>query len=221
MSAASLQRVLMMLVACGLCGLIVWRWEANGWGSLVWLVSAIAMMVIRAPHADKTKSNTITQQFAVSTERVLLVLVSLGGTVLPVLHLATGLFGFSDFQAPAWLPVIGVLILLPGLWLFWRSHKDLGRNWSVTTELREEHTLISDGVYKTIRHPMYSAIWLIFLASPFLIHNWLIGPAGIVAFAIMYVVRVPIEEAMMRQEFGEAYDHYMAQTGRLWPRFTM
>ncbi|MEM8699839.1 MAG: hypothetical protein AAGF44_11735, partial [Pseudomonadota bacterium] len=78
-------------------------------GSLVWLASAIAMMLIRAPYANKTKSNTITEQFAVSTERVLLFLVSLGGTVLPVLHLATGLVSFADFQAP------GTLARLKGL----------------------------------------------------------------------------------------------------------
>ncbi|MEM6555422.1 MAG: protein-S-isoprenylcysteine O-methyltransferase [Pseudomonadota bacterium] len=212
-------RAIMMVIMVSLLGLILWRWRENGWGSIVWLASVVLMMVIRTPHERRNKENEISEQFAVSTERALLLLVGIGGTGLPILYLVTGWPGYADVQAPLWLPVIGLLLLIPGLWLFWRSHADLGRNWSVTTELREEHTLISNGVYKRIRHPMYSAIWLIFLAYPFLIHNWIAGPAAIVAYGILYVVRVPIEEAMMRQQFGQAYIDYMSKTGRLWPRF--
>lgn len=217
MKPAMLLRVVMTAVFLALCGLILWRWQINGWGSIVWLGTALLMMIIRSPHEAKNKANKITEKFAVSTERVLLGLVSFGGSILPAIHLSTGVLSFADFEAPTWLPAIGLLILVPGLWLFWRSHADLGRNWSVTTELREEHSLITNGVYQHIRHPMYSAIWLIFLSYPFLIHNWIVGPAGILTFAIMYAVRVPVEESMMRQEFGAAYDAYMKRTGRLWP----
>ena len=216
---ATVARVAMMLVFIGLCGLILWRWQINGWGSIVWIASANLMTVIRSPHAAKTRDNKITEKFAVNRERLLLVLVGLAGSYIPVIHLATGLLSFADYSAPVWMPGIGMALMLPGLWLFWRSHADLGRNWSVTTELREEHTLITEGVYQRIRHPMYSAIWLIFAAYPFLLQNWLIGPAALVVFALMYFVRVPIEERMMRQQFGAAYDDYVGRTGRLWPRF--
>lgn len=218
MSGQIVLRAIAAGLMIGLMALILWRWQINGWGSIVWLASAIFMMVIRAPYAARNKENVISEQFAINTERVLLFLVTVGGTLLPVVHFSTGLLGIANFNAPHWLAAIGILLLIPGLWLFWRSHADLGRNWSVTTELREEHTLVSRGVYNRVRHPMYSAIWLIFLSYPFLIHNWIVGSAAIVAFAIMYVVRVPIEEAMMRKEFGDAYEVYVARTGRIWPR---
>lgn len=211
-------RILGLIIFTGVFGLILWRWQINGWGSIIWLASVILMILIRGPHAARNKANRITEQFAVSTERILLALVSLGGTLLPVIYLMTGIPDFADYAAPDWLPLIGLALLLPGFWLFWRSHVDLGRNWSVTTQLREDHALITNGVYAHIRHPMYSAIWLIFAAYPFLIHNWIIGPAGIVTFGVMYIVRVPVEEAMMRQAFGDEYDAYVARTGRLWPR---
>lgn len=54
----------------------------------------------------------------------------------------------------------GVVCLAVGLWLFYRSHADLSTNWSVTLELRENHQLITHGVYRSIRHPMYSAFLL-------------------------------------------------------------
>ena len=113
----------------------------------------------------------------------------------------------------------GAVLLGFGLWLFRRSHADLGRNWSVTLELREEHRLVTSGVYERIRHPMYSAIFLVYTAQALLIHNWIAGLGGIFSFGLMYVIRVPKEEAMMREQFGEAYDAYCRSSGRLWPKY--
>ncbi|MEM1147945.1 MAG: protein-S-isoprenylcysteine O-methyltransferase [Pseudomonadota bacterium] len=209
-----------MVIFIGLCGLILSRWQINGWGSIVWIASAILMTLIRAPYAAKTRDNTIKEKFAVKTERILLLLVAISGSYLPVIHLATGVLSFADYSALKWVPAIGVSLMFPGLWLFWRSHADLGQNWSVTTEIREDHHLVTNGIYKRIRHPMYSAIWLIFVSYPFLLQNWIIGPAAAIVFAFMYFTRVPVEESMMRKQFGDEYDNYVSQTGRLWPRMS-
>ena len=216
-----MNRLIRIIITClmlAVAGYTIWRLPVNGWGSIVWLVSTIATIVIRMPHATAKKQNTITDQRQVSFERLLLFLVLVGGTLLPVIQLTLGLFSFANYALPLEAVVGGTLLLVGGLWLFWRSHADLGRNWSVTTELREDHTLITNGVYKRIRHPMYSAIWILFLAQPLLIHNWVAGFGGVVSFAIMYVFRVPYEEQMMRDQFGAEYDEYCKQTGRLWPK---
>ena len=205
-------------VALGLAAAAIWRWQVNGWGSFVWIASMLLLTVIRLPYAKRTQANTITDKRAASTERLLLALVAIGGTFLPLVHLGTGLFSFADYRLPDWAVIVGTAVLVPAYWLFWRSHADLGRNWSATTELRQEHDLVTSGVYKRIRHPMYAAIWLIFLVQPLLVQNWIAGLAGPLAFAIMYFIRVPYEEAMMRDGFGEAYDTYCARAGRLFPR---
>ncbi|MEM6537359.1 MAG: protein-S-isoprenylcysteine O-methyltransferase [Pseudomonadota bacterium] len=212
-------RGVVMLLFLALCGVVLWRAPVNGWGSVVWLASALLMTIIRAPFAAQNRQNKISERFSVLPERVLLFLVAVGATLLPFLHLTTGALSFADYDAKHWAPFIGAGLLVPGLWVFWKSHADLGRNWSVTTELREDHALIDHGIYKRIRHPMYLGIWLIFAAYPFLIQNWIVGPAALAAFAIMYFIRVPIEEAMMRRQFGIDYDAYCARTGRLLPRF--
>jgi len=56
--------------------------------------------------------------------------------------------------------VIGIVVAIVGLWLFWRAHADLGRNWSQTLDIHGDHQLITQGVYHFIRHPMYAAGWL-------------------------------------------------------------
>ena len=64
---------------------------------------------------------------------------------------------------------------------------------------------------------MYVAIWLAVLIQPLLIHNVIAGALAIPAFAAMWTLRVPREEAMMRKQFGTRYDIYAARVGRLWP----
>lgn len=108
--------------------------------------------------------------------------------------------------------------MLVGLWLFWRSHVDLGLNWSPTLETRQGHEIVKHGVYSRIRHPMYSAIWLFSIAQGLLLNNWLAGWSVVVSFSIMYVLRTPQEEAMMIDHFGDSYNEYMTETGRLFPR---
>ena len=105
------------------------------------------------------------------------------------------------------------------LLLLWRSHADLGRNWSAILRIRPEHTLVTDGVYRHIRHPMYAAHWLRGIAPALLLQNWIAGLSMLVFFVPIYLVRVPRVEKMMLENFEEEYHEYMNRTGRVIPRF--
>ena len=68
---------------------------------------------------------------------------------------------FADYRLPApylaaTVPWCGAAVMLAALWLFWRSHADLGWHWSATLEVREGHALVDRGVYRRVRHPMYA-----------------------------------------------------------------
>ncbi len=147
-------------------------------------------------------------------------LASLWGVaiLLPLLHMFTRWLSFASFDLPAWAGWIGVVTFALALWLLWRSHADLGRNWRVTTELREGHTLVTSGIFRHIRHPMYSAHWLWGIAQALLIHNWIAGLASLVILLPPYLLRVRREEQMMLEQFGEEYHSYMNRTGRIIPR---
>jgi protein-S-isoprenylcysteine O-methyltransferase Ste14 len=125
---------------------------------------------------------------------------------------------FADYDLPEVVVWGGTIIGVAALWLFWRSHVDLGRNWSISLEMREGHELITGGVYRRIRHPMYAALWLLSFAQGLLLQNWFAGWAALVAFASLYFVRVPREEQMMQTFFGENYQRYARRSGRLFPR---
>jgi protein-S-isoprenylcysteine O-methyltransferase Ste14 len=182
-------------------------------GKVVFIAALIAQIIIRYPYINKAKSNQTDRQ-----EQLLLLLLTIGGLVLPVIYIFTNWLAFADYNAPLWVIIMGIVVMVIGLWLFWRAHSDLGSNWSSTLEIHEDHTLITQGIYRRIRHPMYSASWLMMTAQALLLSNWLAGLGGLVAFACMYFLRVQKEEAMMLEQFGEQYQQYMTQTGRVIPK---
>jgi len=101
--------------------------------------------------------------------------------------------------------------------MFHRTHEALGRNWSVTLEVRENHRLVTEGIYRYLRHPMYTAFWLWALAQALLLPNCIAGPAGLLGFGTLYFFRVNREEQLMLDTFGEEYRAYMARTRRIIP----
>jgi protein-S-isoprenylcysteine O-methyltransferase Ste14 len=103
------------------------------------------------------------------------------------------------------------------LWLFYRSHQDLGTNWSVSLELREDHRLITNGVYARVRHPMYTSLFCHAAAQGLLLANWIAGPAMLLPFTLLFLARFTREEHMMCEKFGEEYARYAARTKRLVP----
>ena len=184
----------------------------------VFFVGFVAYLGIRHVFARRTKSQEKTVSRIDGLERILLVTVITASLLLPVLYLFTPLLAFADYRLPLLVPWIGILVMVTSLWFFWRSHADLGHNWSVSLELREDHELVTHGIYRTIRHPMYASIWLWNIAQAMLLQNWFAGWAALLAFAAMYFLRTPREEQLMCEAFGEKYREYMRQTGRLLPR---
>ena len=183
----------------------------------VWLVCAVAWYVIRYPHERRARKTPV-RRSARGRREILLLSISLTGLgILPMLYVATGFPRFADYAfvpAQGW---IGTLAFAVSLWLFYRTHRELGRNWSVTLEVRDKHALITDGVYRRVRHPMYTAFWLWAVAQAFLLPNWIVGPAGLIGFGTLFFFRVAREEKLMLEAFGGQYRDYMARTARIIP----
>ncbi|HEX6291502.1 MAG TPA: protein-S-isoprenylcysteine O-methyltransferase [Herpetosiphonaceae bacterium] len=188
----------------------------------VYLSGVIAEIVIRLPHERQRRQTTMTDERVTAQERWVLAVLFLGMFFLPVCYSFTPWLDRADYrwsaQARARAGGAGTAILACALWLFWRAHEDLGRNWSPTLQVAEEHALVTDGVYRSIRHPMYASQWLWCVAQSLLLQNWIVGPTSFLFFLPLYLLRVPREEQMMIDHFGDAYRAYMERTGRVVPR---
>ena len=186
--------------------------------NIVFLVGFIVYVTIRGVFERRARNNEKIVRRLDAVEKTLLFFVGIGSLLLPVLYLFTPLLAFADYRLPVFAPWLGTALMIAALWLFYRSHADLGSNWSVTLELHKGHQLIRRGIYRSIRHPMYMSILLWGLSQGLLLRNWLAGWSALATFSVLYAVRTPREERMMIEFFGEEYLNYMRQTGRIFPR---
>jgi len=185
---------------------------------IVFWLAMVAEMAIRAPINNKRKAETMSRQQVNRQEQVLLLLLLVGMFILPLVYSATSWLDFANYSLPAWAGWTGTLVMAGAILVFWRSHVDLGLNWSPSLEIREKHELITRGIYSLIRHPMYASQWLWVIAQPLLLQNWLAGFANLVLFIPFYILRVQAEEQMMLESFGASYKAYMQKTGRVLPK---
>jgi protein-S-isoprenylcysteine O-methyltransferase Ste14 len=184
------------------------------WAKLAWALGLVGWFVIRYPHSRRAR-RTPTRNRALDLPR--LTMSFLGMCLIPAIYVATGYPQFADYPFQPALAWIGAGLFAASLWLFHRTHRELGRNWSVTLEIRERHALVTSGVYRHVRHPMYSAFWLWALARALLLPNWIAGPAGLAGFGTLFFLRIGREEAMMVEAFGDEYRDYARRTARVVP----
>jgi protein-S-isoprenylcysteine O-methyltransferase Ste14 len=183
----------------------------------IYVLLNVAWYVIRLPHERRSRRTPVARS-ARSYRELALILIALTGLgILPFVYIATGFPSVADYPfrpLQAWL---GALVTIIALAMFYLTHQALGRNWSVSLDVRKNHELITGGIYHYVRHPMYTAFWLWALAQALLLPNWVAGLSGIVGFGTLYFFRVGQEERMMLEAFGESYRSYMARTKRLIP----
>jgi protein-S-isoprenylcysteine O-methyltransferase Ste14 len=186
-------------------------------GEISWVLGIVAWYVIRYPFERRARRVRVVGDYRSRSEKIALSLALFGMAILPAFYLVTGIPQAAGYAPRAWAIAVGIALFVFGLWVFRRSHKDLGRNWSVTLQIRDQHKLVSRGLYRFVRHPMYASFLLIALAQAFLLPNWVAGMSGLVGFSVLFFMRVDVEERMMLDIFGDEYRVYCAKTKRIIP----
>jgi protein-S-isoprenylcysteine O-methyltransferase Ste14 len=184
---------------------------------IVYFVEFVVISVVRTIHTTRYRTLKTTLDRKTPMDVVLLGLAGIG-MVIPLIYVFSPVLDFADYALPIWIGWIGAVLFALAIWLLWRSHADLGRNWTPTVGIRDKHTLVTNGVYKHIRHPMYAAHLLWAVAQVMMLHNWIAGYSFIVVALPQYLMRMKVEEQMMLEQFGEEYSAYMRRTGRIIPR---
>jgi len=191
--------------------------EGHNTFEFIFLAGLVIGSVIRKIYMTKSKGIKAEKKHSNILD-IILVSVAGVGMVMPLVYLFTPWLDFANYTLPRWCGWIGTVTFAGAIFMLWRSHVDLGRNWSATLRVTEQHSLVTSGVYRRIRHPMYTAHLLWAIAQGLLLSNWLAGWAFLVLSVPLYLMRIPKEERMMLEHFGEEYRAYMSRTGRLIPR---
>ncbi len=125
---------------------------------------------------------------------------------------------FFRFALPTWLrwTDFGIGLLSVAFWTWVQQLLDV--QWSAQLQLVKNHHLITSGPYSHIRHPLYAGLFGWCIALSLLTANWIFTAMCILAFFGL-LWRIPREEQMMLDAFGDEYKTYMQHAGRLFPKF--
>ncbi|MGB8174885.1 MAG: protein-S-isoprenylcysteine O-methyltransferase, partial [Pseudolabrys sp.] len=164
---------------------------------LIWGLGCIAYFIIRYPHQRRARKTTVADRRDHIRERTLMLISYSGLFIVPLIYVLTNQPRFAGYTFNSIQASLGAIVLIAGMSLLYRTHRDLGRAWSITLEVRDKHTLITRGIYEKVRHPMYSAFWLWAISQALLLPNWIAGLSGIVGFGTLFFARVGHEERMM------------------------
>lgn len=185
-------------------------WIYKSFFPAVWITFLIYWQV----RAFNTKN---TQRLEPAISRILraltfllaIVLLSTTWIPLPWLYRPVWPVGFWPF----WL---GAAITISGLLFAVWAREHLGRNWSRSVTIKQDHELITTGPYGVVRHPIYTGILAGFLGVAIALSE----VRGLVVFVLIFGVfwaKFSMEEQWMRSQFGETYAKYVHRTAALVP----
>jgi protein-S-isoprenylcysteine O-methyltransferase Ste14 len=126
---------------------------------------------------------------------------------------------WSKIGLPDWARWFGFGfgIIVVGLiyWLFTSIQSGI----TPVSATRKNHKLVTHGIYRWVRHPLYSVGSSLYASFGLMSDNWFIILMAILAFIVM-AIRTPKEEANLIEKFGDEYREYMKRTGRFLPRLS-
>ena len=119
------------------------------------------------------------------------------------------------------LTVIAVALALGSAWLAVAAIRTLGKQWSLQARITQDHDLITSGPYRFVRHPIYTAMFGLLIATGLTFSRPVWLAAGFLAFLVGTALRVRAEERLLRATFGETYEAYARQVPAVVPRTLM
>lgn len=182
------------------------------------LLSGMSISIYFRKKADKETGEKISRQVDGSA---MMNFIKIGGLILwlsPFAYLINPAWmAWSKVGLPEWVRWLGVGLGVVGVcgvyWLF----SSIGSGITPTSGTRKEHKLVTRGIYKYIRHPLYTFGSLLIVSFGVMADNWFIGTFGVLAFTLM-AIRTPKEEANLIAKFGDEYRDYMKRTGKFLPK---
>jgi protein-S-isoprenylcysteine O-methyltransferase Ste14 len=182
------------------------------------LFSGAGISVYFRRKADRDSGETISRK---ADGNLMMNIIRIFGLVLwlsPLIYLINPAWmSWSKIGLPEWVRWLGVglgMLCVFGIyWLF----SSIGSGITPTSATRMEHKLVTHGIYRWIRHPLYTVGSTFIVAFAIAADNWFIAALGVLAFIAM-AVRAPKEEANLIAKFGDSYRDYMKTTGAFLPR---
>ncbi len=130
------------------------------------------------------------------------------GGALHTLSVAT-LWAWPRTEPPHWLlSAIAVPLAAASVAVMLACQRTLGSQFAYQARLVEGHRLITAGPYRYVRHPIYTALFGLGLATGLVVSRWPVIPIFAVLYVAGTVIRIRSEERLLRAAFGAEFDDY-------------
>jgi protein-S-isoprenylcysteine O-methyltransferase Ste14 len=188
----------------GLPGLL-----ALGIGFFAFLAAMVAAQRARATAEGETTARR---------SRASMIGVTIQGLAIGFACLGVQRATLGPFSAKALIQAVAVaLFMAASVWLFVWASRTMGRNWSILARTRGDHALVTAGPFAWIRHPIYTAMFLMMIAMAIGLGHVARLFIAVPLYALGTAIRVRIEERLLRTAFGSAYDEYASRVKRFIP----
>jgi protein-S-isoprenylcysteine O-methyltransferase Ste14 len=166
--------------------------------------------------AIKTRATREKESFA--SRFAILVLEVVGYVLIFNGSTGSGFLGTRFIPRTMVITILGVVFTWSGIGLTIWARYHLAEYWSARVTIKEGHRLIRTGPYTHLRHPIYSGLVLATIGSTLVIDQWrcVLGTCLVLTG---YSLKARKEEAMLSQQFGDAFREHQKHTGFLIPRF--
>jgi protein-S-isoprenylcysteine O-methyltransferase Ste14 len=182
------------------------------------LFTGVGISIYFRRKADQETGEKVSRRVDGSVMMTFIRIVGLILWLSPLVYLVNpSSMAWSKIGLPDWVRWLGVglgLLCVMGIyWLF----SSIGSGITPTSATRRQHTLVTSGPYRWVRHPLYTVGSSLFISFGMMADNWFIAGLGVLAFIGM-AIRTPKEEANLIDKFGDEYREYMKRTGRFFPK---
>jgi protein-S-isoprenylcysteine O-methyltransferase Ste14 len=113
--------------------------------------------------------------------------------------------------------VLAIVAAIGSVWVVYLALKTLGKEWSITARLVEDHKLATSGPYAYVRHPIYTGMLGMLIATGIAVSHWIALLAALLIFFIGTTIRVRSEDRLLRGAFGEQFENYANRVSAIVP----
>jgi len=112
---------------------------------------------------------------------------------------------------------LAIAVAIFSVWLITNAVKTLGKEWSLTARLVEGHKLATTGPYAYVRHPIYTGMLGMLVATGLAVSHWMSLLVALLIYFIGTIIRVRSEEKLLRGAFGEQFKNYAQRVPAIVP----
>lgn len=179
---------------------------------VVILIGSLAMFLTQPAFSfEETKNNKNTDRYSI----IFILLASALSVSSSLIEWAY----FSNHSSNVFLTILGIIMIITGLTIRITAIHTLGKFFTATARITNQHVLITSGPFSVIRHPSYAGAILVITGVPVFLNNLITFFSTLLLLILVYHFRIKSEEEILISTFGEKYLQYSSKVKKIIPHF--